>query len=206
MLDLQDLRLRERFQELDLRHWLNENSAVTTIGAVVLLMIALGVMLATLTGGGGGDDDYEAPTARFFYDLNTGELFSVPLTELPPVDRGEPFKLPNGQTMPAGVEAVVLAADGAPEDQYVIGWVETLRPERRAELLASLESEADAPQAVREIELEILHESFYSERLVMDPNDPDRRFVPRFSEAGERIIRRALEPGDGEPMSPVFPD
>ncbi|MEM7577700.1 MAG: hypothetical protein AAF328_09510 [Planctomycetota bacterium] len=203
-MDLQDLRIRERLEDLDLRTWLNDNTAVTTIAAVVLLMIALGIMLMTVTGGGGVE--FKAPTQKYFYDLNAGELFVVPIDELPPVERGAPYALSGGVTIPAGVEAVVFGPEGASPDQYIVGWVETLRPEKRDEILAAIrvaESSGDA-QAMGEYEM--LRESEYSERLVMDPNAADPRFFPRFSKQGQEIINRRFRDDAGEPLRPVFPD
>lgn len=203
-MDLQDLRLAERFRELDLRQWLNENTAITTIAAVVLLMIALGVMLMTLTGGGGGAR-FEPPTQKYFYDLNTGELFAVPMDELPPIERGAPYALPNGQTIPAGVEAVVFAPQGGSEDEYVVGWVETLRPEKRTQILeAKRQSDASQDVQIQATYYELL-ENADAERLVMDPSSPEPRFVPRYSEPGYEITGRSFRDKAGEPMRPVYP-
>lgn len=204
MIDFQDLRLNERLRELDLRTWLNENSAITTIAAVVLLMIALGVMLMTVTGGGAGGG-FEPPTQKYFYDLNTGELFAVPLDELPPIDRGAPYALPNGQTMPAGVEAVVFGAEGADPSELIVGWVETLRPEKRDEIVAA-QAAAVPNDANSDMELYGLIEQSQSERLVMDPEASEPIFVPRFSERGMQIMARRFTDDDGEPLRPVFPD
>lgn len=203
-MDLQDLRLAERFRELDLRHWLNENTAITTIAAVVLLMIALGVMLMTVTGGGGGGG-FEPPTQKYFYDLNTGELFAVPMDELPPIERGAPYALPNGQTIPAGVEAIVFAPQRGSEDQYVVGWVETLRPDKRTEILQTKRQSETTQDVEAQARFYELIENADGERLVMDPKSPEPRFFPRYSEAGYEITGRSFRDEAGEPMRPVYP-
>ena len=202
MINFQDLRLGDRLRELDVRRWLNDNTPVVTIAAVVLLMIALGIMLMTITGGGNG---YTPPTQKYFYDLNTRELFAVPLDELPPIERGAPFALPSGQTMPAGVEAVVFGPEGGGEEDYVIGWVSTLRPETRQEIvegLARARASSDPNEQAREY---ALLERADSERLVMDPKADPPRFVPAFSEQGFEITTIRGEDDQGRPMRPVYP-
>ncbi|MEM8496101.1 MAG: hypothetical protein AAF663_12030 [Planctomycetota bacterium] len=203
--NLRDLRLGDRLREINLREWLNDNSAVTTIAAVVLLMVALGVMLVTVTGGGGGGG-FEPPTQRFFYDLNTGELFPVAIDELPPIDRGEPFMLPNGQSIPAGVEAFVFGQEDGPADQYVIGWVETLHPDRRAELIEAQRSAMASEDPELAVNYQMLRDGEYNDRLVMDPNADEPAFFPRYSDQGRDITSRALERMAGRSLRPVFPD
>lgn len=204
-MSLSDLRLSERLRELDLRNWLNDNSAITTIAAVVLLMVALGIMLMTVTGGGGGGS-FPTPTHKYFYDLNTGELFPVPLQELPPIERGEPYALPNGQTVPAGVEAMVFGPVGASPEDYVIGWVETLPPERRDQIVSAIEAAEASDDPEMGIESAMLREQEYGQRLVMDPKAAEPMFYPRYSEQGQVITSRSFRDESGEPMRLQFPD
>jgi hypothetical protein len=83
-----------------IRDTLNNNPAITTVGAVVVLVICLGLVVLQLTGGGsaGGGSDY-------YYDLNTGKIFVAEAAQAP-------IKAPSGPTdngNPAGVRAIIYA-------------------------------------------------------------------------------------------------
>lgn len=58
---------------MSLREYLDQHSSTVTILAVVLLVIALGIVVMTSRGlGGGGGEVVEF----YYYDLDTGELFA----------------------------------------------------------------------------------------------------------------------------------
>lgn len=67
---------------MNVREFLNNNSAVATIVAVVLLVIALGIIVWQNKGPSAGQ--YES----FYYDLNTQEIFVDDATLSAPFDRG----------------------------------------------------------------------------------------------------------------------
>lgn len=67
---------------MNIREFLNNNSAVATIMAVVLLVIALGVIVWQSKGPSAGQFD------SFYYDLNTQEIFVDDATLSVPFDRG----------------------------------------------------------------------------------------------------------------------
>jgi hypothetical protein len=203
MIDFSDLRLSERLRELDARTWMNENPAAVSIGASVLLVIALGILIFSMFGGGSAAPP--APTQKFFYDLNTGELFAVDLDELPPIERGQPYTLPGGTEIPAGVEAIVRAPEGADEDEYVVAWVETLRPELR-ERLRQVQREAQAnPDGEQAFAYDMMLDESYGQRLIMDPKRDDRRFFPVYSDPAQQIMSQTLRDADGQPLRPVYP-
>ncbi len=199
-MDFRDLRLGERLRELNVRDWLEENQQVATIGAVVLLVIALGVLVMTMTGGRGSGG--MRATGRYFYDLNTGERFVVPLDAFAPIEHGDPYELPNGQTMPAGVEAMVFTCGGSrdPEDQ-VLGWVEFVRPDVHAQVMEEIANLSAEEEAMR---FSIM-EAASMDRIVMDPKVDKSAFFPKFSPQGEKILSQPLLCPDGERMRVILP-
>jgi hypothetical protein len=94
---------------MKVRDWMNNNSAVVTILAVVILVISLGVIIMQTRGRG-------APRTidLYFYDLNTNQLFVARSDQIPPIPapsgplRGQPGDLP------AGVRAHVFACGDCP--------------------------------------------------------------------------------------------
>jgi hypothetical protein len=85
---------------MGVRDTLNNNPAITTVGAVVIMVICLGLIVWQLTGSEGG-----GPTAVYWYDMNTGQIFVDEPQQSPiqtasgPTDDGEP----------AGVRATIFA-------------------------------------------------------------------------------------------------
>lgn len=67
---------------MNIREFLNNNSAVATIMAVVLLVIALGFIVWQNKGPSAGQYD------SFYYDLNTQEIFADDATLTVPFERG----------------------------------------------------------------------------------------------------------------------
>jgi hypothetical protein len=63
-----------------------------------------------------------APTEMYYYDLNTGQLFSGPINAIPPIETPS-GKTPAGEN--AGVKAYVFSCgDCADASQRYIGWME----------------------------------------------------------------------------------
>ena len=98
---------------MKIREWINENSAAVMIVAVLLLIVAM-TWIVSNTGGPVspyGEED-------FFYDVNTGQLFSASIGEYPPV------VAPSGGE---GVKAKVFSCtdcDSSPK----IAWLEKYPP------------------------------------------------------------------------------
>jgi hypothetical protein len=84
------------------REFLNNNPALVTIGAIVLLIICLAIIVIQLSGRGGFE-----PVDLWYYDEGTGQLFIADTSEPAPIDA------PSGAG--AGVRAVVYACGECPE-------------------------------------------------------------------------------------------
>ena len=64
------------------REWMNQNSTVVTVAAVLLLVIAIGAVVIQ-----GWPDDITPPDEAYFYVPETKELFSADSKLVPPIDR-----------------------------------------------------------------------------------------------------------------------
>ncbi len=109
---------------MQIREWVNKNSAVTTIISVVLLFCALFYLMRTVF-----PPPPEPITKVFYYDIITGKLFPAPVEEYPPIATPDNSTLANGQ--PAGVKANVFSCTRCREGDWYIGYLETYLPEAR---------------------------------------------------------------------------
>lgn len=93
---------------MSIREWINKNSAVATIVAVVILVISLGILIMNLGGGRRGPVVKEL----YYYDLNTGKVFTAPVESLPPV------KAPSDpdESKRSGVQAYIMACGECPSN------------------------------------------------------------------------------------------
>jgi hypothetical protein len=91
--------------------------------ALVCVILVIGISWSILFPG--GEEEITDPKTAWFYDINSGELFTAGKTEFPPIEAPS-GPLPNGQ--PAGVIANVLTYDLTGEDpsKQFIGYLETL--------------------------------------------------------------------------------
>ena len=90
---------------MNVREWMNNNSALVTIIAVVVLVICLGLIFLQMGGPGRA-----RITEQYYYDLNTGKLFAAEATATPPIDAPSgPFN-----DAPGGVKAYVYACESCP--------------------------------------------------------------------------------------------
>jgi hypothetical protein len=113
-------RMQYRWQELAIRKWVNRNpKAVITITAasgLVLLSVAILQLLPEKT------ITIEPIEKEWYYDLNTGQLFTAKKGLTPPIEAPS-GPLPNGQL--AGVRAYVLAySNNASESERFIAFLE----------------------------------------------------------------------------------
>lgn len=91
---------------MNIREYLNNNSAVATIVAVVILVVSLGIIVWSNKGGS------RAAVDVYFYDLNTNQLIVQQAGVIAPVDTGSgTAEYGDGETGPAGVMATVYACD-----------------------------------------------------------------------------------------------
>ncbi len=103
------------------REWVNQNSAIVTIGAVLLLLVSLGFIIMRVSGG----SQYKARIVDVYYfDIDSGQLFTAKSNEIPPIDS------PSGANK--GVRAYVFACgDCADESQRFTGWLEMYTPDAK---------------------------------------------------------------------------
>ena len=76
--------LKERLGSGGFREWLENNQSIVTIGAVVLLAIAVFVMIRSM---GTPDIDTRLRPMQYFYDVETEEGFEADPDLLPPIIR-----------------------------------------------------------------------------------------------------------------------
>ncbi|MFG0249180.1 MAG: hypothetical protein ACF8OB_09865 [Phycisphaeraceae bacterium JB051] len=168
---------------MNLREWMNQNSAVVTIIAVVLLLVSLGVIIMTLT---------PQRAARvvdvYFMDTSDGALFIDKSDQLPPI------VAPSGKD---GVRAFVFSCgDCGDESSRFIGWLETYTPEAKK----AIETPAEGPEGGMDN-----YEVVENGHLVAAPNS-NGQWVMANSEPGFKIMDNVQTNcgGDVAPK-PCFP-
>ncbi len=107
---------------------------VLIAGSALLVIAALGWWILPE-----GTD--EAPAKRWFYDLNTGELFAAEASELPPIDAPS-GGLPDADGSPAGVLANVIRIEG--DETREVAYLQTYTAEARQLLESSRQGSAPA--------------------------------------------------------------
>lgn len=131
---------------MKLRDWMNNNSAVVTIGAVVILILSLGYIVFSSRGRSSGPRVIDV----YFYDLNAQKLFTAKSDAIPPI---ETESGPATGGAPAGVRAYVFACnDCGNENDRFIGWLEMYTPEAKA-LLSQPAAETPEQAAEREMRM-----------------------------------------------------
>ena len=101
---------------MGLREWLNQNSALTTVAAVVILFCALGFSVFKITGKNPGiDKDAQA----YYYDLVEGKIFGGKmLNTLSPIDGPNGTVEHKGEARRAGFRAYIFACGGCSESMF----------------------------------------------------------------------------------------
>jgi hypothetical protein len=117
-------RLRDKWQQLPARKWINNKPiiiiTVTCISLLILLVIAIVYFTPAQT------KRIEPVEEEWFYDLNTGRLFTADSKLTPPI-QAPSGPLPTGE--PAGVRACVLTYAAKPNpSNYFIAFLETTDP------------------------------------------------------------------------------
>ena len=168
---------------MQLREFLNNNSAVVTIIAVVILVISLGIIILNNRGG---------RTNRivdvYFYDLNDGSLFTAPSNSIAPIDA--PSGPYNGK--PGGMRAYVFACgDCDDESSRFIGWIERYTPEAKQAL------SGDSPDYAA-------YEFYETGQLIkgLEEGDP---WVPANGERGYAVMERISARCPGGGVTPCYP-
>lgn len=146
------------------REWLNNNSAVTTIGAIVILLISLTIMLWR-SGFVGGSSPH---TDAYYYDLKTHKLFVAQAGQIPPIDA------PSGGKDNGVAAAVFSVTNASGSSHRFIGWLERAS-DRTKKMLKN------DPNPMIGL----------SDNLIRLPQK-GAHWVPENSQQGNMIMRRAL--------------
>jgi hypothetical protein len=114
------------------REWMNQNSALITIGAVLILIGALYAIIRQQWGGGG---TYK-PIDVYYYDMSItsgtemDRLFPGKSNDFPPIEAPSKAKAPDGS--PTGVRAWVFSCgDCSDKSKWFIGFLETYTKEAK---------------------------------------------------------------------------
>lgn len=156
---------------MSLREWVNNNSMVGTILAVVVLAVALGVVALQFRGPGPGTE-----TQVYFWDMETGELFAGGANEAPPIEA------PSGGE---GVRAHLFSCGACTPEEW-FGYLE-----RHTEEARRLQED----RTVRPDDPDV--RAFLQENHLIRELGEDR-WVSMTSSAGQRIQREVRERCGGE--------
>lgn len=94
------------------RKWIRSHPLAIGALAIVCLLLTAALMFRS--------GQYDEVTHAYYYDLDTGQLFSAPLA-------ATPILTPSGK--PRGVVAMVLGCGGCSPKKRSIGWLQTSQPE-----------------------------------------------------------------------------
>lgn len=168
-------RLRDCLRGLAIRKWINDNPRIIFCVACISALILLGVTIKMLIPAGTVKiEDYDR---RWFYDLNTGQLFAAKKSLIPPIEAPS-GPLPNGN--PAGILACVFSYTYEPnEAELIIGFLEMPDPNFNADCLNSRLSGGKRwgqGKLIRKVE--------------------DKQWVPANSKEGQAILEEFLRPNE----------
>lgn len=166
-----------------LREWLNQLNPKVMIGITVVLILIF-IMVVISQFGDGQQVKVKAQNKAWFYDLNTGEIFTADSDKLPPI-KAPSGLLANGE--PAGVRAYLLSYVNEPnESERFIGFLEKLTEEGQ-KLAASFQKSRD----------NVTRESikrWNQERLIRRIDDKEWFSVD--SEEGKVILKEIFQPDE----------
>jgi len=190
--------------KFDFRKFINQNSAVVTIGAVTVLVLALAAIVLQMQGPGAGA---RGPQDIWFYDLNTGELFVAKSNKLPPIAApSDGTEQDENPSIPAGVKAHVFSCGSCQDEQErFIAYLETYPPDVRDKLMAFREN----PPNYEEISEEDQRLLAGVEEAMMVRALDSNRWVNAMSEAGGEVTMAAFrgqQCPDGEPPTWCTPN
>jgi len=118
--EIRGYRGRAEEKLLVLREWLNRNPRIVVGVSIACLVVFLAVLIVQLLPE--RPERSEKYDKEWFYDLNTGKLFSAKEGLVPPIDAPS-GRLPNGEA--AGVRAFVFSYVSEPnESECFIGFLE----------------------------------------------------------------------------------
>ncbi|MDX1683170.1 MAG: hypothetical protein R3336_08620 [Phycisphaeraceae bacterium] len=184
----------------DIRKWVNENSAVVTIAAVVLLALTIWAIYSQMSGRSFDPDAQRV----WFYDLKSGGVFAVDADTVPPIET-DSGPLANG--MPAGVRAHVFACGSCETDAQFVAWVEMELPRDKAMALLRANKDGDGSSGPDASELHAGDRTFVMAGDVPVPPELVGRWVQRNSRPGFQITEAVGERCGGQNSpNPCNPD
>ncbi len=148
-------------------------------------------------------DKPPAPARRvrtaWFYDLNTGELFTASADAIPPIDAPSgPLRVGGG---PAGVRAYVFTCGECDDASRFVGYIETYSPAASRQMRAARQR---ANSERRSIDFLLLDREARKGRLVKRVNDT--QWVPAYGELGARIVTSVVRRcAQGQQVKPCLP-
>jgi hypothetical protein len=183
------------------REFLNQNSSIGILAAVVLLVISLFIIYRELSGTGGP----QAPQSKYFLDLNTGEIFSGDINAIPPIDTpsgphdGEPagvvahiFTCGECEKSYAGMQAAEVQRTGA-----TIAYLTKYTPEGK-ETLERMRSGDASPDEMAG------GQDFYFSELVADESG-DQWYSMQADPQSQRLFEDMPDCPEGESLRQCFP-
>jgi hypothetical protein len=127
-------RLREGYERLHVKDAINDHPRTVAIIAVLSVLL-LGLVLSLVRRETSGPPRYKESKKAWFYDLNTGELFSASSKQTGPI-KAPSGPLPNGK--PAGVRAHVYSYLSDPNAaELFVGFLEKPDPKANVKKLSS---------------------------------------------------------------------
>ncbi len=183
---------------MKLRDFLNNNSALVTILAVVVLVIALGVIVMQLQ-----PPRTAGAIDLYFYDMTSGQLFTASSDQIPPIETS------NGPH--AGVRAHVFACGECPgnlsgmtaeqvrQQNAYIAYLEMYTPQGKQALTAASQPQPEGEGPPPSVMMDPMEQTLVK-RI------EDSRWLSMYSEAGYRLTDEAItQCPDGSPARACRP-
>jgi hypothetical protein len=176
--------IQYRWERLEIRKWLNANPRIVvsiTGAAVLLLLITLGLLMS-----GNPPVKVEKSEKGWYYDSNSGKLFTSRMDKPPPVQAPS---VPSVEAQPAAVKAYVFTyADEPNEAERFIGFLVMPDPN------ASLSADISHLSGVRR---------WAYGKLIRRPDDDE--WVPADSPEGHAILKGLLFPDESGRLARYYP-
>ena len=148
---------------MNVREWLNQNSALATVVAVIILILALGAIVWQ-----NKPRNMKVPKYQWYYDTGTGKLFPEAFGQLAPI------KAPSGEE---GVTAFAFWCDGCenePEVLYLTRYTEESKAmmlEQREQMRKQAEKAGKKPGNVPMMDPMMMRMGGMEAASVEDPTD-----------------------------------
>ncbi len=171
--------IQERLKDLAVRKWINRNRRaviiITNLSVIILIIIIISILRSNET------VKESNPKLEWYYDLNTGELFTAKAGQIPPIPAPS-GPLPDGRQ--AGVKAYVFSYVAEPNDsERFIGFLETKDPNY-------IDDGRSSPR--------------YGEGMLIK-RVKDKQWFPSISRQGRAIFQQAITPNEKNEVPYYFP-